>query len=370
MPDSTLLASRLALLAALAPAPLAPVHAQAFYENPQVFTLARDCVATTSIRKKTNPVALNAGSHVVALGENKFPGGTHAFVEVCGERKWLDLACGQLQQLTDSGRDNGEGGDDDEPLDACLDFFDNEDNPLPGIGDVTPPPPVLNAFDRAIMKVCGAPGKVVKPEEFHALLAAHPAVLDRIEHFTGGRVYGNRPPPDSPAAYLEQLTDAWFKIKAFDHILCGQPEPGGMIGGLHFHGRYLALQELELACRLEDTGRTEVVDGVIYSMPVRMQVRGGFAQSPIKGFGLTLNAEELLKLVTRAFAENPTASSNSTGCLLEVTDKAVSGDDEVRFTTVFVRRANGIRTFYPDATPNGPGDHDNPRCSQAIDLTE
>ena len=364
-------ASTLPLLFGLGVMPGGPAHAQAFYEQPQVFTLTQDCVATTSIRKASQPVPLDSGTHVVALGENRFPNGTHAYIELCGQRKWLDLKCGERLAAGEEGsgelpgeQNTGSQGD------ACPDFFDTIDNPIPGIGDITPPEPKLDAFDLAVMKLCGKPGKVVTRAEFQALLTTHLDVLERIEAFSNGRVYDNRPTPDSREAFVDDLSDAWFKIKAFDHILCGQPEAGGSIGGMHFHGRYKQLQDVGLACRVENLGTVEVVEGVIYTMPVRIRVDGGSAFHRIKGYGLTLDAEDLLKLVTRAFLENPTNSSGSTGCLLQVTDRHISEDRDVTFSTVFVRRASGIRTFYPDATPNGPGDRNNPACSAAIDLTD
>ncbi len=76
---------------------------------------------------------------------------------------------------------------------------------------------------------------------------------------------------------------------------------------------------------------------------------GGWASFHIRGYGLTLSAADLIKIITRAFAENPTSSNSSSGCLLDVTDGGVN------FTTVFVRRAKGIRTFFPDATPDVGG---------------
>jgi hypothetical protein len=81
-------------------------------------------------------------------------------------------------------------------------------------------------------------------------------------------------------------------------------------------------------------------------MGVRMKVGSGLAESPVKGYGLTLSAEDILKVATRALAENPTSSASSTGCLLLVSD------DDYDFPAIFVRRKNGIRTFYPDATPD------------------
>ncbi|MGA7981444.1 MAG: hypothetical protein WCA32_14650, partial [Chromatiaceae bacterium] len=59
-----------------------------------------------------------------------------------------------------------------------------------------------------------------------------------------------------------------------------------------------------------------------------------------------LSAEDILKVATRALAENPTSSASSTGCLLRVSD------DDSDFPAIFVRRKSGIRSFYPDATPD------------------
>ena len=81
-------------------------------------------------------------------------------------------------------------------------------------------------------------------------------------------------------------------------------------------------------------------------MGAKIKVNGGEASSRIKGYGLTLSAADILKVATKAFAENPTASTESKGCLLPLEDEGK------QFTTVFVRRAGGIRTFYPDATPD------------------
>ncbi len=246
---------------------------------------------------------------------------------------------------------------------ACLPFFDNVDNPIKinvgGNADITPPTPSLNAFDLAVNNTCGAAGKVVAADEFKDLLRQHPAVLQRLQAFTQNRVYANRPVPASSEAYLQDLSDAWFNLKAFDHIFCGEPKAGSAIGGLHFHGRYVQLQASGAACRMTNFRQNEVVPGVLYSMGVVMKTADGReARSSIKGYGLTLSAEDILKAATRAFAENPTASSESTACLLPLSD------DGVNFTTVFVRRANGIRTFYPDATPAKT----DPACATTISL--
>jgi hypothetical protein len=337
--------------------------AQFFFSQPREFVLDRSCEAYTSLKKKTNPIALEVGKTYTALGENKQPGGTHAFLKLGGDSKWVELGCGHYVGGSAAESTGNVPAPPAEATATCLPFFDNENNPVKikvgGMADITPPAPVLNAFDQAVNTTCGAAGKVVSPEEFKTLLQANPDVLQRLMAFTKQRVYTDRPARESGDAYLADLTEAWFSLKAFDHIFCGQPEAGKAIGGLHFYGRYVQLQQSGEACRMDNYRQNEVVPGVLYSMGAVMKAaNGGSARSSIKGYGLTLNAEDILKAATRAFSENPTTSSESTACMLPVTD------DGKNFTVVFVRRATGIRTFYPDATP-APND---PACAAPIGL--
>ena len=327
---------------------LQAAFAQVSFPQPRAFVLDQPCEAYTSLRKQTYPVTLEVGKTYSASAENKQPGATHAAINVGSENKWVALSCGHyaagavpVTAPKTSAKSSA----------ACLPFFDDINNPLKlnvgGNADITPPAPALNAFDLAVNNTCGAAGKVVSATEFKDLLHQHPDVLQRLQTFTQQRVYANRPTPASSDAYLQDLSDAWFSLKAFDHVFCGEPKAGSAIGGLHFYGRYVQLQASSTACRMNNFRQNEVVPGVLYSMGVVMKTANdGEARSSIKGYGLTLNAEDILKAATRAFADNPTDSSVSTACTLPVTD------DGKHFSTVFVRRANGIRTFYPDATPN------------------
>lgn len=331
--------------------------AQVTFPQPRGFVVERVCEAYTSLRKQTNPSTLEVGSTYTAVAENRQPDPTHALLRLGSENKWVELGCGHYA--------DGEISPTPPPDNQanCLPFFDNVDNPVKvnvgGTVDITPPAPQLNAFDLAVNETCGAAGKVVSPEEFQTLLRNHPEVLQRTRAFTGGKVYANRPAPASDEAYLQDLADAWFTLKAFDHILCGEPGASGKIGGLHFHGRYLQLQQSGDACRMNNYRQNEVVPGVLYTMGVAMKgADGNIYRHSTKGYGLTLNAEDLLKVATRAFAENSTTSQESTACLLPV------ADDGVQFTTVFVRRESGIRTFYPDATP----DPQEPKCVAPVSL--
>lgn len=197
--------------------------------------------------------------------------------------------------------------------------------------------------------ICGAPGSRVSPTVFKNTLKKYPAELNRIMQYTGYRVFGSRPAQYTNVDdYLNQLAEAWVNSEthAYDHIFCG--EPTSTIGGLHFHRRYYDLQQSGQAGRvLNNSNNQEIVPGVIYTIGVKMSNgSGGFAQSNIKGYGYTLSAEDLLKFGTKAFRDNPTSSSSSSACILNV------NDDGKNFKMVFVRRASGIRTFYPDATPS------------------
>ncbi|SEH08204.1 EndoU domain-containing protein [Candidatus Venteria ishoeyi] len=324
-------------------------QAQVNFEQPARFKLLHSCPAFNSIRKQSGAVNLKVGQTYAAYAENKASGATHVYIDVKGKRKWLSLDCGEYlkQKPILSQRPNTRipAGTD------CLPFFDNKDNFIKtGVGgrvDMTPPAPKIEAFGKALNQVCGTAGKKTSRAEFKRLLQAHPQVLTELMVYTGGKVFAGRQAHQDSKTYLDDLTEAWYTVHAFDHIFCGEPKSGKAIGGLHYHGRYQQLQASGEACRLPNFKRNEVIPGSVYTMGVRMKrADGGWAQFPIKGYGLTLSARDILKLVTRAFVDNPTNSRNSTACMLAIKD----GD--INYKTVFVRRATGIRTFFPDATPD------------------
>ena len=353
-------------IAALACMDIAPAMAQSFFAARRDFVLNKACDATLSIATKRDPKSLPQGSVVAARGLNRANNPTHAFVVIDKQNRWIDLDCGEFMD-GEVIADTGETDARPDRAPQCLPFFDDVDNPVEikvgGKVDITPKKPELNAFDKAINATCGAPGKSVTLDEFKAMMLAHPEVLERIRTFTGGKVFADRPARTNKADYLTDLTEAWFAVKAFDHIFCGEPNPaaaGGKIGGLHFVGRYLQLQQDGQACRLGNPRQNEVVPGVIYTMGVVMKnASGRMIRDARKGYGLTLNGEDILKAATKAFLENPTPSTDSTACLAAVTD------DAKQFTTVFVRRKAGIRTFYPDATPDTRG---TPACTAPVKL--
>lgn len=343
-----------------------PAVAQVFFEQPRNFVVTGSCNAYSSIKKQRDPTSLRIGEGYSALGENRRDAPSHATIEVAGKRKWVALACGRYEG-------EGQGAPAPAPVPTpvparpdpdCLPFFDEARNPvaLRGSGrvDVTPPAPEIAPFGHAVNRLCGDFGTKVTPSAYRSLLQSYPDVLERTRAFTKGRVFPGRSTPTGLGGYLDDLTDAWFAADGFGHIFCGEPGRGGSVGGLHFRGRYLQLQREGVACRLRGNRHNEeVAPGAIYSVGVQILTNGRSARSERKGYGLTLGAEDMLKLVTRAFAENPASGRSNQGCLLSVQD------DGKRFKAVFVRRREGIRTFYPDATPDTSR---NPACVAKIPL--
>jgi len=316
------------------------VLAQTFFPAPKTFTVTQACNATTSL-SGSSPVALTINTGYSALGENKIPGGTHAWITVpsVGNR-WVALTCGTY------GTPSGGGG---ATLPAgTVPFFDNTNNPVSGLkfgspADVTPVAPTLNAFDTAVVTLCGAPGKSVTTTEFQSMMNANTTTLTSLKSFVAAAGFSY----SSDSAFLSDLTNIWFNVKGFDHVFCGEPVAGGAIGGLHFVGRYVELQNKGLAGRLPNNlSNEEVLAGAVYTMGAKVVVGNGTSQSTIKGYGYTLNAEEILRLGMIAYKKNPNTTATNTACILPVVD------DNKSFKMVFVRRSGAIRTFYPDATPS------------------
>jgi len=231
-----------------------------------------------------------------------------------------------------------------------LPFFDNQDNPVlvnhPSGAklDITPPAPQLNSFDKAVLKTCGKIGSRVRPSEFKQLLSDYPEVLTNIQKATKGEL---RPGRRRKSEFLQDLTNIWFKNKGFEHIFCGEIYNENDIGGLHFYGRYLQLQNEKIGGRLPvNPGRQEVIPGVIYTMGVVIKQPNRTVRDEIKGYGYLSNAEELLTDVTKVYKQQ----KNTEGaCIYQQLDKQTG----TSFPTVFVRKNRGIITFYPDATPRG-----------------
>jgi hypothetical protein len=312
--------------------------ASAFFEISGVFVADDRCQALDSIRRETNPgniVTVPSQSYTArALNRED---GDWVFVDVPGAappRRWVNIACGELFRSDEPRPPTPPSGE----LRA---FFDDHDD---GAKDPTPRPPTLSAFDRAMLDVCGDWGSNPRAATFRAALdrPTLAADVDRIYQALGGAVTGE---PRDLAGFKDELTTAWFDEQGFRHIFCGEPS-GGNLGGLHFVGRYLEMQEKGWGGLAERCNETEIAPPV-YTFGVRYRIaRGGLRAACPKGYPLNLDAGEILIEATKALKLMLPRTSGKAMCLHHV---AEAGQRD--YLAVFVIKNSAVRTFYPDASP-------------------
>ncbi len=303
------------------------------------FTATRECPAGRNIRGE-NPgaVHLQPGRGYRALARNK-PDGDYVRIQIPGvtpAQRWVHRECGRLE----AGQPR--------PQQISVPFFDTIDNPVRvdfprgGSSDVTPLPPPSNHFDQQVLELCGDLGDRVSQQRFRDLLSADESrlLLARLADASACRGQRCQPGPLS-----EQLGQVWFRVGGFRHLFCGEPSAGGM-GGLHYRGRYLQMQQRGWGGLLDtELGIEEILPRRIYTIGVEFQWQGRRVRDPVKGYPYALDAADLLVEATRAWAD----LKRDRGVCLATIDTA---DGSPAYHAVLVVRDNAIRTFYPDATPD------------------
>ncbi|MBD2119972.1 EndoU domain-containing protein [Trichocoleus sp. FACHB-262] len=342
---------------------IAPAQAQVLQSGTLIIT--QTCPATRAINGP-NPgniqVAQNQRYQVIGFNsaERRF-----VLIKVPNanpERRWVSANCGTFQagsaangNTPNSNAPNGSTSEtrtrpSNPSSTALLPFFDQSNNlevhrfPAGRPADITPPAPSLTAFDQAVLQTCGPIGSTVNANRFKQLMANHPEVLRQIQTAVGGELLPGR---NTQAEFLDDLTAAWSDRGGFEHIFCGELEGPQKIGGLHFVGRYLQLQNEKIGGRLgNNLNREEVEPGVLYTLGVVVKRGNQTWTDTIKGYPLISDAQEMLLDATKAFK----ARGNAQGaCLYQVQDQPTGKS----YQAVFVKDRNAIVTFYPDATPSG-----------------
>nr|WP_290227385.1 EndoU domain-containing protein [Trichocoleus desertorum] len=337
---------------------IAPAQAQLL--QPGTLTVTQTCPATRAINGP-NPgnirVTKNQRYEVIGFNsaERRF-----ALIKVPNatpERRWVSVNCGTFQagSPANSSPTNGNASEArtrpaTPSSTTLLPFFDQANNlevhrfPAGRPVDITPPTPSLTAFDLAVLQTCGPIGSTVNASDFKQLMANHPEVLRQIQSAVGGELLPGR---KTQAEFLADLTAAWSDRGGFEHIFCGELEGPQKIGGLHFVGRYLQLQNEKMGGRLANNlNREEVEPGVLYTLGVVIKRGNQTWTDTLKGYPLITNAQEMLLDATKALK----AQGNAQGaCLYPVRDQPTGKS----YQAVFVKDRNAIVTFYPDATPSG-----------------
>jgi hypothetical protein len=321
-----------------------------------IFRATKDCPATRAING-ANPgnIRLNVGQSYPVIGFNNkerqyillnVPNATP-------NQRWVSVTCGNFT-ATEPAPPPIPGDQDNSPqvpptTTRVLPFFDDVDNPVSvayapngGKADITPPAPKLTPFDRSVLKTCGPLGTKLSADDVRRLISYYPDVVQKAKRVTGGELLAGR---RTDAEFLDDLVVAWSKREGFEHIFCGELEGAQKIGGLHFVGRYLQIQN-EGGGRLANNSRKEeVVPGVVYTLGVVVKKGNRTFTDDLKGYPYPTNALEMFLEATRLYK----AQGNTQGaCLAEIKD-----DSGASYSAVFVKDQGAIVTFYPDATPKG-----------------
>lgn len=319
-----------------------PVAAQAPLEGELV--AGTTCPAYVGFRARSNPdgARIEPGVGYRVLGLNKADGEWVRVVVPGAEpaERWVGRECGTLSEGDD-------GGAEGRPVAKRFRaFFDTRDGPERP--DMTPPPPPLEPFDRAVLELCGDWGSRPRRADFRAM-------LDRPDLAADVAAMRERLGGSGAETFKDELAEVWFRADGFAHVFCGEPGERE-IGGLHYRGRYLQLQELDLAGPLTPAEcLTTEIEPPVYTFGVRFLTPGGEVREDCpKGYAHDLGARDLLVEATEAWQ----ASRGRPGrqCLEEV------GEGRGRYLAVFVRDRGGVRTFYPDATPSCDGGGSTSRC--------
>jgi hypothetical protein len=322
--------------------------ALAFMDLAGEVTAEQPCQAFGSFRKLTNPDAakLAPGTTYRVLGRNQ-AGGEWLQVLLPGvepQQRWVSVGCGRLSVAAAPA-----------PTSGLEPFFD--DIAVAGL-DPAPPAPPMDALDRGVLEVCGAWGGHPRARDFRAMLD-RPDVAPDMQQIYGDLGRGVRRDPVALSRFKDELTAVWFDAGGFTHVFCGEPG-AGELGGLHYRGRYLQLQEQGLAGLMTATEcRATEVDEPVYTVGLRYRLPGSesFRSACPKGYPYDLGARELLTAATLAYRQLR-RSRGQEMCLAAI--RATGGSD---YDAVVVIRGDAIRTFYPDVTPSCDGGARPASCS-------
>ncbi len=229
-------------------------------------------------------------------------------------------------------------------------IFDQLDQ---GASDPTPAPPQISDFGQVLLKVCGDWGSPVSEKDF--LKALNGSSGEKVLSGLQIRMRKEDLSLNLSAKYSlwslaekmrNELGRIWFDANGFRHIFCGEPK-SKKIGGLHYRGRYLQMQEegwggLDVSCHKMQISPPVYTIGVFYQRPNKSKGR-----SCVKGYSHSLDAEELFVEVTIAYlrvAKNfEDYAKKKAVCLHEIEE------DGYKYSAVFVAKPKGVITFYPVA---------------------
>jgi hypothetical protein len=209
----------------------------------------------------------------------------------------------------------------------------------------------LDAFDEAVLSVCGGWGRRVDKQVFINLLqdTRHDKVGETIYRGVDGTVRTQQ----SRSRFVAELANIWFSENGFAHVFCGEPSKRDL-GGMHFFGRYLQAQQQGWAGYISVTGDQrarekcrkdkESIDSPIFATAIQYTVNNARNIKCLSGYDTEMNAADILIEATRAYkTARAKRSHGKFVCLHHVAGTASYSSHYA----VFVTDGDGIRTFYP-----------------------
>ncbi|XGA08748.1 MAG: EndoU domain-containing protein [Wolbachia endosymbiont of Xenopsylla cheopis] len=205
-----------------------------------------------------------------------------------------------------------------------------------------PPIPKLNAFDEAMLEVCGNWGNVPRNSNFISVLSNN-KYQDEFDSIYNELNHQVITPNADTETFKKELAMVWFGHNAFRHVFCGEPNRS-KLGGMHFVGRYLEAQEKGWAgitenksCPKEEIEHPIYTLGVDFLNPekkVKTKCQGGYDYS--------WHAKDILILATKALKDFQSEEQGM--CLYDLPDGNKA---------VFVKKSSkAITTFYSELTPH------------------
>tara|TARA_R110001583_G_scaffold160300_1_gene312187 strand:+ start:505 stop:2058 length:1554 start_codon:yes stop_codon:yes gene_type:complete len=231
----------------------------------------------------------------------------------------------------------------------CDDFFDDDESTI-----ALPLPPELDNFDRMTLRACGPIRGSVSRNEFKQLINDFYDTIFRNKNNLPVELTGL-----SKTQTINEFYRLWNLYGGFNHIFCGDWDRGS-IGGFHNTGRYLQLQMEGQAC-YQKSPREEVKPGFVYT--IGAESSDGKNKHPIKGYSYNRSALNLFTLATNSFY---TYLNNDDGWERKHNDlweknifvRATEADQIITYRVLAQasdpknKRTYGIKTIYPDLTPN------------------
>ena len=232
--------------------------------------------------------------------------------------------------------------------DQCADFFDHEESSI-----ASPSPPALDTFDRMVLRACGSIKGSVTRKEFKQLLSDFYDTLWAQPNLVSSEVRALE-----KVQVINELHRLWTLYGGFDHVFCGDWDRGS-IGGFHFVGRYLQLQMEGQACYVEST-KEDIKENYVYT--IGAQSVDGRNQHAIKGYSFNRSAFKLFTLATSVFYKHLNTSDGwkKKSDLWEknLFVNVVENDQTITYRVLVQashpdnKRTYGIKTIYPDLTPD------------------